>query len=94
VRVQALDSTGKVLGTSGTPITGSIHWQTQNGIAQIGPGTLDLSNATATGGNLNLSGSDLTLPPVNAGFGLLFGLVAARRIFRSVRRVAAATRSR
>lgn len=79
VRVQALDAQGKVLGTSGKTVTGSTRLQGLNATAPIGPGTLDLSATTPNqDGSLGLTGAKLIIPPVNADFSLLFGLIPAR----------------
>jgi len=79
VRVQALDAQGKVLGTSGKTVTGSTRLQGLNATAPIGPGTLDLSATTPNqDGSVGLAGAKLIIPPVNADFSLLFGLIPAR----------------
>ncbi|WP_127781708.1 arylsulfotransferase family protein [Rhodococcus sp. X156] len=68
VRVQALDERGTVLGTSGTPVSGSTTLAALQATAPVGTGTLSTSP----------SGDSLQLPPVTADFSLLFGLVPAR----------------
>lgn len=61
-------------------MTGSTHLQALVADAPIGPGTLDLSGTPGSGqgDTLDLSGANLALPPLNADFSLLFGLIPAR----------------
>jgi Arylsulfotransferase (ASST) len=78
VRVQALDATGKILGTSGTPVGGSTYLQAAPATAQFTSGSLNVYGTTPTTGGVTVTGADLTLPPANADYTLLFGLVPAR----------------